>query len=126
MKIFTSYYKKIADNPRGLIAVRISTTKPEWFPGCILSLPELYPGKTMVFNYKGGLLEDDEYKKQYNKKLEELDANELIGKLEKISLKFGNRDIALLCYETPDKLCHRHFVAKWLTENTSYEIKELE
>lgn len=126
MKIFTSYYKKIADNPRGLIPVRISTTKPEWFTGCVLALPDLYPGMVMVENYKSGLLSDEEYKRVYKKKLKELNPLEIIKKLEKISSRFGNRDIVLLCYETPDKLCHRHLVAEWLIENTEYEVKELE
>ena len=25
--------------------------------------------------------------------------------------------VALVCYETPEKFCHRHLVSKWLQDN---------
>ena len=126
MKIFTSYYKKIADNSHGLIAVRISTTQPAWFSSCNSAIPELYPGMEMVNDYKSGSLSDEEYIIKYKQKLSELDDTKIIKKLEKLSHTFGDRDIVLLCYEAPGKLCHRHLVAEWLSYNTTYIVEELE
>ena len=30
----------------------------------------------------------------------------------------------LLCFETPDKFCHRHLLADWLDESLGYKINE--
>lgn len=49
--------------------------------------------------------------------LSNLDAN-------KICQELGD-SVVLLCYETPDKFCHRHLVAQWLRANTTHRIIEL-
>ena len=36
----------------------------------------------------------------------------------------GGKDVALCCYEKPGDFCHRHILAKWITENTGIEITE--
>lgn len=34
-------------------------------------------------------------------------------------------DAVLLCWESPEKFCHRHIVADWLEKNLDIEVKEL-
>ena len=35
------------------------------------------------------------------------------------------KDAVILCYETSDKFCHRHIVAKWLSESLGINIQEI-
>ena len=44
--------------------------------------------------------------------------NELIKKrINELKTMSPTEDIALVCYEKPGDFCHRHLVAKWLTDN---------
>ena len=36
------------------------------------------------------------------------------------------KDVVLLCYETPEKFCHRHIAAQWLKDQTGIDIGEFE
>lgn len=38
----------------------------------------------------------------------------------------GNSNAYLLCYETPEKFCHRHMLAAWLNFSISTGIEEWE
>ena len=119
MKIYTSYYKKIERDPRGLIPVRISTSEPKWFTWYCETIPELYPGWDLVNGIKSETLSYQDYERIYKERLKNLDRNEILAKLEKISHMCGDRDIVLLCYEVPEDFCHRHFVAEWLDCNVT-------
>ena len=46
--------------------------------------------------------------------LNALSAEQVINELKTMS---PTEDIALVCYEKPGDFCHRHLVAKWLTDN---------
>lgn len=69
-------------------------------------------------------LNSDESKQWYKEKyyetvLSKLNAKDLIDSL-KIAEGF---DICLVCYETPNKFCHRQIVSDWLNKN-EIECKE--
>ena len=114
-KIYTSYYKKydMLFCPR-VLPVRISTSQPTWFGYDSYCIKELYPGWDLVSAYKSGQIDDEEYKRIYREKLSKLDRDSILKQLKEFSENNGNCDIALLCYEAPGKLCHRHLVAEWL------------
>lgn len=38
----------------------------------------------------------------------------------------GGSNAYLLCYETPEKFCHRHMLAAWLNFSINADIKEWE
>ena len=42
----------------------------------------------------------------------------------KQELQTIGKDVILLCFETPEKFCHRHLVAKWLNEKTGLAVQE--
>lgn len=122
-KIYTSYYKKVDRlfDPRFLF-VRISTSQPVWFGYDTFDIPELYPGWDLVNAYKSGQINDEEYIRIYKEKLSKLNRDDILNQLKEISENNCNSDLILLCYETPDKLCHRHLVAEWLDYNVT-ELK---
>ena len=69
-------------------------------------------------------LTDDpiDYEPKYNKKLLSLDANVVFNELKSLS---KGKDIVLLCHEGETLFCHRHLVARWLTDNLNIKVVEL-
>jgi hypothetical protein len=69
-------------------------------------------------------LTDDpiDYEPKYNKKLLSLDANIIFNELKSLS---KGKDIVLLCNEGEHLFCHRHLVARWLTDNLNIKVVEL-
>lgn len=63
----------------------------------------------------------DEYLRLYDEILANQDAYKVIEQIESLS---EGKDVALCCYEKPGDFCHRHILAKWLTENTGIKITE--
>lgn len=117
MRIFTSYFAKVGKlSEKGIIPISISLYPPKWWNG--FQMKELAPSKSML----SGSIFEEEYIRLYNTNiLEKLDAKELINKL---SERYKNRDIALCCFESPDKFCHRQLVAKWIENETGIKVEE--
>lgn len=57
----------------------------------------------------------EDYTKEYTERvLNKLDPKQVISDLLFIS---NDKPVILMCYESPDKFCHRHIVAKWLSSH---------
>lgn len=64
----------------------------------------------------------EQYIERYNRLvLGSLKVENVIRDIERLS---GGRDAALLCYEKPGDFCHRHLLAKWITEQSGLEVSE--
>ena len=59
--------------------------------------------------------------KYYETVLNTLDPEIVLNELTECNKK----DTVILCWEAPNKFCHRHLVAKWLMNNLKIEIKEI-
>ena len=117
MKIFTSYFgnsRKLKEAGIKIICVAIG--KPRFIAG-IPQMLNVCPTRYMV----SGPCSHDEYLKLYDRILASQDANQVVKQIEMLS---GGKDVALCCYEKPGDCCHRHILAKWITENTGIEITE--
>lgn len=117
MKIFTSYFgniRKLKEAEVNMICVAIG--KPRFIAG-IPQMLNVCPTRYMV----SGPCSHDEYLKLYDRILASQDANQVVKQIEMLS---GGKDVALCCYEKPGDFCHRHILAKWITENTGIEITE--
>lgn len=114
----TSYFfsPKLNENDK---LVSISGLFPPWFkkkyPN-MRSYDPLKPPKKLVFDYKDGLIPEEEYVRVYNEILSKLDPERVYNIL---------KDSILLCWETPDKFCHRKLVAEWIKEKLEIEVEEL-
>jgi uncharacterized protein (DUF488 family) len=108
----TSYYAKSAKHPN---AVSIAGKAPGWYTG--RQYKKLAPLYSFFKKYKE---DGDEvyYTEQFYK--------EILDKLDpkKVYDELGPHAI-LLCYETPGKFCHRHLVAKWLSDKLGVTILEI-
>lgn len=125
--MFTSYYAKtnllLNNGFNNLIAIS------GWIPNFYQKLMqtdkrlsrciELAPKKDWFFKWKNGEIDNDQYVKLYYETvLNKINAQELYNKL--------GDDAVLLCYESPEKFCHRHLVANYFKEKINIEIKEIQ
>jgi len=123
MDIYTSYYANpiFKSNLKDTFYfIRISCSKPEWFH-VNDSISEFYPPYKLVDLMKSGIVSEDKYISTYRAILDNLDCVSVLNK----HIKGINKDIALLCWESPIEFCHRHILADKLNDY-GYSIKELD
>lgn len=108
--IYTSYFAKFKGKPYE--AVSIATRAPKGFTGheCL----ELAPDWELVMGLKTGKITEKEYRRKYKNQLQQLDVHKFASMLE------GK---TLLCYETPEKFCHRRIIRAWF-RHFGYECEE--
>lgn len=116
MKIYTSYFgnsRKLSAAGVKIICVAIGRPRFLHVPQMLNVAPTRY------------MLTDacthEEYLRLYDQILNSQDAHQVVKQIESLSDGF---DVALCCYEKPGDFCHRHILAKWITDNTGIEIKE--
>ena len=118
MKIYTSYFANTNKIPLNFILFSIAGKTPEWFPGKSLKIfaPRYEWWKEWKSRFSDNL-ESDEAKDFYTKMYTET----VLSKIEipKIKKFFDNlKNVpCLMCYERPEKFCHRHLVADFLNKN---------
>ena len=86
-------------------------------PNIIIYKP-LCPTWKIIQDYKRQIISKEEYTRIYiGYFLNNLNA-------AKVYQELGN-DAILLCWERPNKFCHRHIVAEWLSNSLNIQITEL-
>ena len=125
MTIGTGYFSKAKSYAKeGWTLISIAL-KDAWFLSNdlkITSLKELAPTPEILS------LKDnpEEYEKRFRAEvLSKIDWCALYSKLCSIARAENKEKVVFLCYESPEKFCHRHIVAKWLGEKTGVPIKEV-
>lgn len=114
MKIYTTYYANIKNLPINIIPIRVSLYQPKSL-NMRYSYPKLYPTKELLNKYKTDHIP---YSSAYEDKvLSILDADQVVADMKRICEKENAVGVALVCYESPDKFCHRHIVREWLNQN---------
>lgn len=115
MTVYTSYYALAKElNDTDYIFIRISNSKPKWWTKPLLSLPEVFPEWRIVDGVKKEIISEEQYTTEYQKMLNGLDKNKILEKIYLTEEGQGYKNVVLLCYETPDKFCHRHILADWI------------
>ncbi|MDD4931811.1 MAG: DUF488 family protein [Candidatus Colwellbacteria bacterium] len=120
--IYTSYFANVKRLPINIIPISVCGKAPEWFKG--FEYRKLGPKYGFFQEWKRN--HDNEfYTKHYKEEvLKYLTQWEVITELYMMT---QYRDIALVCYESPDKFCHRHLIADWLNMILRYDkVKEWE
>ena len=110
--IYTSYFgcKKWKDMPSVSIA--------RWAPKgiSIQGYPMLYPPSDLLWSYKQGQIDQEQYTEWYKK--------EVLDKLDPKQVYEDLNGKVLLCYEKSGAFCHRNIVASWLRE-AGFSCEEL-
>ena len=126
MEIATGYFAKAKDYAdMGYALVSIAKVAPWFLPKGlnVYHLPELAPtDEILELRHK-----PEEYAPRYEINiLSNLSVCKIIRQLELIARQESSDKVVLLCYESPEKFCHRHLVAKWLGDFLAQSISELE
>ena len=117
--IYTGYYSKIKEYAdSGLTLLSISRTKPEFAKSCI-DIPQLFPSDKILWDYKKGKIDEMEYTSKYLDQLNELGVHRIIKMIQ----IFGDNAV-LLCWESPEKFCHRHILADYINKNSGVVVEE--
>ena len=117
--IYTGYYSKIKEHAdSGLTLLSISRTKPEFAKSCI-DIPQLFPSNKILWDYKKGKIDEMEYTSKYLDQLNELGVDRIIKMIQ----IFGD-NVVLLCWESPEKFCHRHILADYINKNSNINVEE--
>ena len=121
--IYTSYFgnvKKLkAENP-SIFPVSIAGRSPKGFDGMKFTpLAPLYSWWKEWREKFGENPDSAESVEWYSRKYKDTVLGELNPKtvaelLETAASKYGKKDVILLCYETPDRFCHRKLIEEWL------------
>lgn len=123
MKIWTSYFAKVRKLYCNILPVAITAYPPKWWKGDVYS--KLAPTKEILFDYKNGLISEEEYTKRYREEvLDKLNPEEVYQELCDMVKERGYKEVCLVCFESSDKFCHRHIIAAWLREKLGIVVQE--
>ena len=116
--IYTGYFDKIEEYKKvGLIPVCIAGYPPKGFKG--FCYPNLAPKKNWWQEWHDHHLGNDWYEKKYQETI----LNKLSPfQVQSDMMTFG-KSVIMLCYEEPNKFCHRHLVTKWLNNHRIYAME---
>lgn len=116
MRIFTSYFGKLRKLPKGYVPVAICGKM--MFPYSGLRYTKLAP-KIGFFTEWKKTGDNDYYIKHFNDEvLSSLDRETVRREISELVGKDAEAAV-LMCYETPEKFCHRHLVARWLGDDVT-------
>ena len=125
MEIATGYFARAkAYVEQGYALISIARKTP-WFLAkelTLYSLSELAPTDEILE------LKDNpkKYSERFRKEvLGKADYQHLLRQMELIARQENAEGVVLMCYEAPDKFCHRHLVAEWLGNELGTIINEV-
>ena len=119
--IYTTYFANIKKLPDNVIPISICGKAPDGYKG--LQYKKLAPKYSFFSKWKE-TGDNNYYVRCYTDEvLNTLDPCSVVSDLYKLA--YGGKTltegsefhIVLVCYETPEKFCHRHLVSKWLRDN---------
>jgi len=121
MKIYTSYFGNLKTLEKfNIFPIGICQYPPKWFKGP--NLISIAPTPFILNNFRSN---HEQFIKLFKSEILSIhkDPQDFVNRLEFIS---EGKDVALCCFETPDKFCHRHLIAKWLNNTLNLDVKEFE
>lgn len=130
--LYTSYFAKINKLPPNVLPISICGKAPDWYKG--IQYKKLAPKYGFFMEWKK-THNNEYYIEHFNTEvLSHLSPSKVVNELQQLlpveveeqtTNIWENIDwhIALICYEKPSDFCHRHLVAKWLTDN-GYKCEE--
>ena len=117
--IYTTYFAKLESLPSSIVPISIARRTPIGWRG--KTYKRLAPSWPILQRYKV-TGDETEYRVRYEKDVLGWQDPELCYIYLHEVLAEG-KDFALVCYERPEKFCHRHLVADWFTKH-GHECQE--
>jgi hypothetical protein len=114
--IYTSYFARFKDKKVSNI-ISIARWPPRHYKG--FAYPKLAPTWPILNDFKkNSVFDHDAAVAIYIKAYQENILNKLNQKtvFNELTAMCPDNDIILLCYEAPNKFCHRHLVSQWFRD----------
>ena len=120
--IYTSYFGKLKSLPKNIVPVAICGGLPEWYHGAWYK--KLAP-TWEIWKHWDETHDEISYRETYFPiVLAKLNQDTVVQELNEFIRNYPlGTEIALICYEKPEDVCHRHLVAEWLQE-AGYQVQE--
>lgn len=113
-RIYTSYFANLKNIPENSVVVSIARSQPQG-----TNLPEFKafaPSAELLLDYKQGKVTNEEYEARYLAQLKALpNLSEIEEHLSQYT-KDQDKNLVFLCWEAPNKFCHRHLLAKFFAK----------
>lgn len=111
-RVYSSYYARACKIIPDWRLVSISIGIPDNFNGSIMR--ELNPPQQLLYDYKNGLCNEEEYTKRY--------IENVLNKLNPLEIYNKIKGKVILCYCGKNSFCHRYIVLEWLKDNLGSEV----
>jgi uncharacterized protein YeaO (DUF488 family) len=114
--------KAVGAGNEGFMPVRTSVGTPRFWPEAnALPVPKLITpyGLRKISDY-------EEFKVRHRARLDESGVDSIRRELTEIAEAYGNKPLALLCFEKEPSECHRSLFAEWWEGQTDERIAELQ
>lgn len=124
MDVRTGYFAKVKKyEDSGYLVVSIARTSPKFYNG--LFSYHLAPTSKLLWAYKNGEVDEDEYTRQYMDYLDEELVVDEVSRYMKLAETQGKCGVVFVCWERADAFCHRHLLAKYLNHVMNLDVTEL-
>ncbi|MFA5153710.1 MAG: hypothetical protein WC554_14210 [Clostridia bacterium] len=81
-----------------------------------LQFPALAPSRDIFYAIKSGKIDETEYERRFRE--------EILIRLDPQQIYNMFKNNVLLCWENPEKFCHRKIISQWIFENLKIEVPE--
>lgn len=125
IEVRTGYYRQIRKyREMGYHAIAISLMVPRWAINDIdRRIFSLAPTQSILDTLPDEALYTRRFREEV---LLRADARKLYDEeIEHYVKVAGRAKAVLLCYESPEKFCHRHLVAQWFKEQIGLDVTEI-
>lgn len=116
--IYTTYFGNLRNLPSHIRPIAICRFTPPNLD--IPHYPDLAPNEVAFYEGKHG--DPKRFEELFNNQLSQLNPDVVVEELYDL-VPDEVDEVALVCYEKPNEVCHRHFIAKWLRDE-GYPVKE--
>lgn len=112
--IYTSYFAMLKRIPEDIIPVSIAAKTPNWFKGACYK--RLAPSFDILMEYARTGNQERYIERYALDILNKLPVLEVVNEIRAFR-SHSAEDVVLLCYERPERFCHRNLIAEWLRQN---------
>lgn len=129
MEFYTSYYGAMREITDDYLCVGISRIVPFIDRDNFRTDSVFAPEEVLLNSFKSGIATEDDYKRRYVEHLFSIFTKESFKEhIDLIEKEFGDKykGCVFMCYESPEKFCHRHILARIIELVCGRDCKELD
>ncbi|MDD3172094.1 MAG: DUF488 domain-containing protein [Herbinix sp.] len=117
IKLTTTNFIHMKSLDPEIVPVSIALINPKHLN--MLSYRKLAPTKYTLEMFHKTRKEDEYIQRYFHQTLNKLNFKEVLKELVELT---GSTNIALVCYESKSKFCHRHIVIRWILYHLGIDI----